>query len=140
LSSQLQAWQQAQYDKQQLEQKLQQKINEFTLPIQQTSARLEELGRQEQETQKIIEQAGDIQAGLEKLNYHRQRLQELDRLALKYAPLNSRKADLNMQLEREKARIKCSSGTTAKKSATIRDRNRSYSCTKRGSSQFSQTN
>ena len=105
LSSQLQAWQQAQYDKQQLEQKLQQKINEFTLPIQQTSARLEELGRQEQETQKIIEQAGDIQAGLEKLNYHRQRLQELDRLALKYAPLNSRKADLNMQLEREKAWI-----------------------------------
>ena len=105
LSSQLQAWQQAQYDKQQLEQKLQQKINEFTLPIQQTSARLEELERQEQETQKIIEQAGDIQAGLEKLNYHRQRLQELDRLALKYAPLNSRKADLNMQLEREKAKI-----------------------------------
>jgi DNA repair protein SbcC/Rad50 len=105
LSSQLQAWQQAQYDKQQLEQKLQQKINEFTLPIQQTNARLEELQRQEKETQKIIEQAGDIQGGLERLNYHRQRLQELEQLALKYAPLNARKNNLNIQLEREKANI-----------------------------------
>jgi DNA repair protein SbcC/Rad50 len=105
LSSQLQAWQQAQYDKQQLEQKLQQKINEFTLPIQQTNARLEELQRQEKENQKILNQTGDIQAGLEKLNYHRQRLQELEQLALKSNPLTTRKTNLNIQLEREKAHI-----------------------------------
>jgi exonuclease SbcC len=105
LSSQFQTWQQAQYEQQQLEQKLQQKINEFTLPIQQNKARLEELQRQEQENQKILRQATDIQAGLEQLNYHRQRLQELEQLALKYAPLNARKNNLNIHLEREKANI-----------------------------------
>lgn len=105
LSSQFQAWQQAQYNKQQLEQKLQQKINEFTLPIQQNKARLEELQRQEKENQKILKQAADIQAGLEQLNYHRQRLQELDQLALKYTPLNTRKNNLNIQLERERANL-----------------------------------
>jgi exonuclease SbcC len=105
LSSKFQAFQEAQLQKQQIEQQLQQKNNELTLQIQRTMAQLESLQVQEREISQILGQSANVQGGLAQLQLQRQRLNELDELYLQVTPLIGRRSSLNLEIERAKATL-----------------------------------
>ncbi|OKH26105.1 ATP-binding cassette family protein [Hydrococcus rivularis NIES-593] len=105
LSLKFQAYQDAQQHRQELEQQLIQQTNELNLQIQQRQTRLESLQQQEQELQQILSRSAEIQAGLEQLRYHRQRLRELDDLQHQVSPLLQRRYTLQTNIERVQARL-----------------------------------
>jgi DNA repair protein SbcC/Rad50 len=105
LSTKFQAYQDYQQQKQQLEQQLDRQNNELNLQIRQSQNRLETLQKQEQELQQILSRSTEIQAGLEQLQSHRQRLNELDRLQHQVAPLLQRRYTLQTDIERAQARL-----------------------------------
>jgi exonuclease SbcC len=105
LSSKFQAYQDAQHQKQQLQQQLTQKVNDINLQIRQTQAQLEALRPQEQEIQETLSRSGEVAAALEHLNLARRRLSELDNLQLQVSPLLQRRASIQTQLDRAQARL-----------------------------------
>jgi exonuclease SbcC len=105
LSSKFQAYQDARQEKQELEQQLIKQTNELNLQIRRVQTQLESLQQQEQELQQILSRSPEIQAGLEQLRYHRQRLKELDDLQHQVAPLLLRRYTLQTEIERAQARL-----------------------------------
>ncbi|MBW4575176.1 MAG: SMC family ATPase [Aphanothece sp. CMT-3BRIN-NPC111] len=105
LASKFQAYQDAQQQRQQLQQQLAQQINEINLQIRQTQAQLEALGQQEQEIKDSLSRADEVTAALEQLHRSRNRLNELDRLQLKVAPLLQRRASIQTEIDRVHARF-----------------------------------
>ncbi|MGK7884898.1 MAG: exonuclease subunit SbcC [Crocosphaera sp.] len=105
LSHQFQISQEIQQQKQKTEQEIFRKNNQLQLQIRQEKTRLEQLEENERELQKIISQSKEIKAAVEKLNHHRQRLQELDKLQHKVTPLLKQKQNLETELEKIKANL-----------------------------------
>jgi exonuclease SbcC len=105
LSSKFQAYQDAQQQRQELEQHLVRQTNELNLQIRQVQTRLESLQQQEQELQQILSRCAEIKAGLEQLRHHRQRLKELDDLQHQVSPLLQRRYTLQTDIERAQARL-----------------------------------
>lgn len=105
LSAKFQADRDAQQQKQELEQQLNQESNQLKLQIQQVQTRLEALQQQEQELQQILSRSDEIKTGLEQLRHHRQRLKELDDLQHQVAPLLQRRYTLQTEIERAQAKL-----------------------------------
>ena len=104
-STKFAAYQQAQAQKQQLEQQLIQQTNELKLQIRQIQTSIEAIAGQEEEIQQIIKSAGEVQAGLEKLRESRQKLQKLDKIQQYVAPLLQQRQTLQTEIERAEARL-----------------------------------
>ncbi|MGK7878566.1 MAG: exonuclease subunit SbcC [Crocosphaera sp.] len=105
LSHQFQISQEIQHERQKIEQEIFKRNNQLQLQIRQEKTRLEQLEENERELQKIISQSKEIKAAVEKLNHHRQRLQELDKLQHKVTPLLKQKQNLETELEKIKANL-----------------------------------
>ena len=105
LSQTFQAYQDAQQQRQQLEQQLLRKTNELQLQIRSDQSRLDSLAQQAQEIEETLSQADKVQAGLKQLQVHRQRLSQLDQLQSQVAPLLQRRQDLQTEIERAEARL-----------------------------------
>ncbi len=105
LSHKSQVSQEIQQKKQKIEQDIFRKNNQLQLKISQETTRLEQLEEREKELQKIISQSEAIKIAIQKLNYHRQRLQELDKLQHKFTPLLKQKQTLETELEKIKANL-----------------------------------
>ncbi|MDJ0579157.1 exonuclease subunit SbcC [Crocosphaera sp.] len=105
LSHQFQISQELQQERQKIEQEIFKKNNQLQLQIRQEKTRLEQLEENERELQKIISQSKEIKAAVEKLNNHRQRLQELDKLQHKVTPLLKQKQNLETELAKIKANL-----------------------------------
>ncbi|PSP13558.1 MAG: ATP-binding cassette family protein [Cyanobacteria bacterium SW_11_48_12] len=105
LSAQFQAYQDAQQQRQQLHEQQTEQINQHNLQIRQTQAELDSLEQQEQETTEILRQADEVAKGLEQLQHHRQRLQQLDKLQHHVAPLLQRRQTLQTEIDRVQARL-----------------------------------
>lgn len=105
LSHQFQLSQDIQQKKQKIEQEIFKKNNQLQLQIRQQQTRLEQLEEQEEDLQKIISQSEDIKAAVQKLNHHRERLQELDNLQHTVTPLLKQKQILETELEKIKANL-----------------------------------
>nr|WP_198648761.1 AAA family ATPase [Cyanothece sp. BG0011] len=105
LSHQFQLSQDIQQKKQKIEQEIFKKNNQLQLQIRQQQTRLEQLAEQEEDLQKIISQSEDIKAAVQKLNHHRERLQELDNLQHTVTPLLKQKQILETELEKIKANL-----------------------------------
>lgn len=104
-TSKFQAYQEAQQLHQQLQQQLTQQVNDFNLQIRQTQAQLEALRPQEQEIQDTLSRSREVAAALEQLNLARRRLTQLDNLQLQVSPLLQRRASIQTELDRAKARL-----------------------------------
>lgn len=105
LSAKFQAYQDAQQEKQELERQLSEQNNALNFQVKQTQLQLGTLEKQEQELQQILLQSAEIQASLEQLRQHRQRLKELDELQHQVAPLLQRRYTLQTEIERAQAKL-----------------------------------
>jgi exonuclease SbcC len=105
LSAKFTAYQQAQQQLTQLEQKLGKQNNDLNLQIQQVQTRLEATEQQEQELQQIFSRSSEVEAGLEQLNQSRQRLAELDKIQQYVAPLLQQKNNLQIEIERIETKL-----------------------------------
>ncbi|MDJ0659350.1 MAG: exonuclease subunit SbcC [Crocosphaera sp.] len=105
LCHQFQLFQDIQQKKQKIEQEIFKRNNQLQLQIRQQQTRLEQLEEQEKELQKTINQSEDIEVAVQKLNEHRQRLKELDKLQHMVTPLLKEKQNLETELERMKANL-----------------------------------
>ncbi len=105
LSTKFDSDREAQQQKQQLERQLVQQKNELNLKISQIQTRLESIEQQEQEIQKTLSRASEIEAAVARLKERRQQLQELDKVQQYVSPLLQRKHNLQTQIETEKARL-----------------------------------
>lgn len=106
LGTKFQIYQEAQQQKLELEKKQQRQKNQLELRIQETRTHLQNIDKQIEENQQLISQRADIEAAVEQLNYHRQRLGVLDQLQQEVAPLQQRQIALRTDLERAKERHK----------------------------------
>ncbi len=104
-AAKFQAYQDAQQQRQLLEQQLAQQTNEINLQIRQTQAQLETLGQQKQEIHETLSRSAEVAAGLEQLQRSRIRLRQLDELQLRVAPLLQRRVSLQTEVDRAHARI-----------------------------------
>lgn len=102
LLEKFQIFQDAQQQKQQLEQQLVQQNNELKLQKQKAQTHLEFIQKQEQENQQILSQAPEVKTALERLRQLRQRINELERLYSKVSPMLQRRQTLEMEIERKK--------------------------------------
>ncbi len=105
LSNKFQLFQEAQQQKQTLEQQLIQKNNELSLKIKQVQVQLENIDNQEQELQVVLNRSAEIQAGIEKLKQHRQRLTKLDNLQHQVSPLQQRRCTIQIEIERAESQL-----------------------------------
>ena len=105
LSHQFQVSQELQQEKQKIEQEIFRKNNQLQLQIRQEKNRLEQLEDNEKDLQKIIAQSEEIKEAVGKLNDHRKRLKELDKLQHKVTPLLKQKQTLETELEKIKANL-----------------------------------
>merc|ERR1711975_164222 len=94
-----------QQEKQKIEQEIFGKNNQLQLQIRQEKNRLEQLEDNEKDLQKIIAQSEEIKEAVGKLNDHRKRLKELDKLQHKVTPLLKQKQTLETELEKIKANL-----------------------------------
>ncbi|AFZ37541.1 exonuclease SbcC [Stanieria cyanosphaera PCC 7437] len=98
-------YQQVQKQLTQLEQQLNQQNNELNLQIRQVETRLEAVEQQEQEIEQVLARSSEVEAGLEQLNLHRQRLVELDRIQQYVAPLLQQKNNLQLEIEKTETKL-----------------------------------
>lgn len=105
LSNKFKTYQQFQNQKQQLEQQILKQTNALKLELQKTKTRLENIQQQEQEIQHILRNTAEVEAGLEKLQESRQRLNELDQLQHQVAPLLQRQNHLKAEIQTTQARL-----------------------------------
>jgi len=104
LATKFEIYQEAQQKKQNLEKEQERERNKLELKIQETKTKIQNLSQQTAENQLIISQKPEIEAAIELLNHHRQKLAELDSLQQETAPLQQRQARLQSDLERVKQR------------------------------------
>jgi exonuclease SbcC len=104
-SAKFATYQQTQKQLTQLEQQLSQQNNELNLKIRQVQTRLEAVEQQEQEIEQILARSSEVEAGLEQLNFHRQRLVELDRIQQYVAPLLQQKNNLQLEIEKIETKL-----------------------------------
>jgi DNA repair protein SbcC/Rad50 len=97
--------QEAQGKRQQLQELQRQKISQLQGKIQQVQAQLDALEQQEKETQDILKQLPDVEAGFQQLQTARSRLNQLEELQVKVAPLVQRRQQVEVQIERAQARL-----------------------------------
>ncbi|MDJ0842901.1 exonuclease subunit SbcC [Crocosphaera sp.] len=105
LSHQFQSFQDMQEKKQKLEQEIFKKNNQLQLQIRQEETHLQQLEKQEKELQKTINQSAEIEIAVQKLDAHRQRLKELDKLQHLVTPLLKEQQNLETELEKIKANL-----------------------------------
>lgn len=105
LANKFEIYQQAQQQKQRLEQELLQENNQLKLKIQKEENNLENLEKQAQEIQQILSQAKEIEIALEKLRDCRHRLAKLDDLQHKVSPLQQQKLALETEIEKSRSRL-----------------------------------
>ncbi|WP_036478256.1 exonuclease subunit SbcC [Myxosarcina sp. GI1] len=105
LSAKLDAHQQAQQQKQQLERQLVRQQNAIALQVSQIKTRIEAIEQQEGEIHKTVARSEEVAEAVAKLNKHRQRLQELDRIQQYVSPLLQQRNNLQTKIEREEARL-----------------------------------
>lgn len=105
LSNKFQFFQEAQQQKQTLEQQLIQKNNELSLKIKQVQVQLENIDNQEQELQIVLNRSAEIQTGIEKLKQHRQHLIKLDNLQHQVSPLQQRRCKIQIEIERAESQL-----------------------------------
>lgn len=105
ISAKLEAYQDAQQEKRELEQQLIQETNELNIEIRSLQTRLETLQQQEKEIEEIIASAAEVEAALTQLKYHRERLNQLDRLQEYVAPLIQQRRNLQSEIERAQTRL-----------------------------------
>jgi exonuclease SbcC len=99
------AYQEAQQQKQQLEKQLERQKNEINLQIGQLQTRLESIEQQQHENKKIIDRESEIAEAVAKLDSHRQRLQELDKIQQYVSPLLQQKYQLETEIDKTQARL-----------------------------------
>lgn len=104
-SSKFHTYQEAQQQRQQLQQQLAQLVNELNLQIRQTQAQLEALRPQEQEISEALSQSQEVAAGLAQLKNARMRLKQLDQLQLQVSPMLQRRNAIQTQLDRAMAQL-----------------------------------
>lgn len=105
LSAKFKAHQEAQNQRQQLQEQQRQIVSQISGKVQQVQAQLETLEQQQKEVQDILNQQPEAEAGLAQLQAARTRLSQLDRLQLQVAPLLQRRQQLQTQLDRAHARL-----------------------------------
>ncbi len=74
--------------------------------LQQHQAQLEALEQQEQDIQQTLNNAGDVEAALQKLKAARQHLSNLDNLQMQVSPILQQRQQLQTELHRQEAGIK----------------------------------
>ena len=104
-TAKFQTYQEAQQEKQHLQQQLTQQINEINLKIRDAQAQLEALRPQEQEITETLSRSEEVAGALEQLNLARKRLFLLDNLQLQVSPLLQRRSSIQTQLDRAQARL-----------------------------------
>ena len=105
LSAKFKAHQEAQNQRQQLQEQQRQILSQISGKIQQVQAQLEALEQQQKEVQDILSQQPEVEAGLAQLQAARTRLSQIDQLQLQVAPLLQRRQQLQSQLDRVHARL-----------------------------------
>ena len=91
--------------KQKLEQKLREESNSLILEIQKEKTNLENLLKQEKELQKTLNKSSDLTADLVRLNFVRERLNELDQIQPDFHALSEQKKTYIAELEKEGAKL-----------------------------------
>ena len=105
LADKLQEYQREKETKRQLEAELVRQSNEIDLKLQQNQTRWDNLTQQEQEIQTTLATSEEVNFGLEKLQFHRQHVKELEQLKLKVMPLLERRNQLQIDIERVQAKL-----------------------------------
>ncbi|MBP0019984.1 MAG: exonuclease subunit SbcC [Cyanobacteria bacterium SBLK] len=105
LANKFQEYQREKETKRQLEAELVRQSNEIDLQLQQNQTRLDNLAQQEREIQATLATSEEVNRGLEKLQFHRQHVKELERLKLKVTPLLERRSQLQIDIERVQAKL-----------------------------------
>ncbi|MEA5592778.1 exonuclease subunit SbcC [Rivularia sp. UHCC 0363] len=90
---------------QQKQQQLSKHIQGIERQLQQSQAQLEALEQQEQDIQQTLNNAGNVEAALEKLKAARQHLSNLDNLQMQVSPLLLSRQQLQTELHRTQAGI-----------------------------------
>ncbi len=90
---------------QQKQQQLSKHIQGIERQLQQSQAQLEALEQQEQDIQQTLNNAGNVEAALEKLKAARQHLSNLDNLQMQVSPLLQQRQQLQTELHRTQAGI-----------------------------------
>ncbi len=105
LDRQFDTHQQAQLKQQQLQQQLDRQIQELQLTLGKSRSELTLVIRQDQELVSILATAGEVAQGIAQLKVCRQRLAELDKLQINILPLQQQQVSLQVQIDRETAKI-----------------------------------
>ncbi|OKH36387.1 ATP-binding cassette family protein [[Phormidium ambiguum] IAM M-71] len=105
LAGKFQAHQKAVEQKRKLQEQQTGVINELNLQLRQIQTQLQELDKQEQQNQQILNQTGEVEAALAKLQQARIRLNQLDELQLQVSPLLQRRQQLQNQIDRTHAKL-----------------------------------
>jgi exonuclease SbcC len=104
-AAKFQSYQQIQAKRQQYQQQQTDGTNRLEKQQQQLEAQLAALTQQMQEVQQTLSKGADVEAALEKLRQARLALNHLDQLQAKVSPLLQRRQQLQMQVERQTARL-----------------------------------
>ncbi|NJR64900.1 MAG: SMC family ATPase [Leptolyngbyaceae cyanobacterium CRU_2_3] len=91
--------------RQQLQQQKTEQEHQITQQLRQAQAQLEGLQQQQQEIEQTLAKSAEIEAGLEHLRQARSRLLELDQLQMKATPLQQRRQQIQVQIDRAQARL-----------------------------------
>lgn len=91
--------------KQKIEQELREESNNLILTIQKEKTNLENIVKQEEELEKIVNKTGDLTAEIEALQICRDRLKKLDQIQKDIVPYIQQEQKLKTELERELTKI-----------------------------------
>ncbi|MCU0543129.1 MAG: AAA family ATPase [Oscillatoriaceae cyanobacterium Prado104] len=105
LAGKFKAHQQAQSQRQQLQEQQRQELSLLANKIQQLQAQLDAVEQQEKDVLDVLKQQPDVERGLAKLQAARSRLSELDKLQLQVSPLLQQQQQRQTELDRKHARL-----------------------------------
>lgn len=100
-----QAYQDCQQHRNQLQEEFRQKKSTLDSKLSSTKAQLEALKQQEQEIQQCLSQTSKVEEGLLQLEQARARLKYLEQLQAKIIPIANRRAQLQTEIEKQRARL-----------------------------------
>lgn len=105
LNDRFQTYQNLLSKKQKLEQQLREETNNLILTIQKEKTNLENIIKQQEDLEKIINKAGDLTPEIEALQICRDKLKKLDQIQKDIVPYIQQQQKLKTELERELAKI-----------------------------------
>ncbi|MGL5058476.1 MAG: SbcC/MukB-like Walker B domain-containing protein, partial [Microcoleus sp.] len=105
LSGKFKAHQQAQNERQKLQEQQRQELSFLGNKIQQLQAQLDALSQQEKDVLDVLKQQPDVERGLAQLQAARSRLNDLDKLQLQVAPLLQQQQQRQTEVDRQHARM-----------------------------------